>query len=265
VSDRARLGVFVVGAGVLLAVLLIGMGGLPSFGDYHGSYGQAVERVELGARHATDYVTALNFDLRAFDTLGEEFILFASVAGVALLLRQMRDEEEDERRQRLDDHRFRDASDSLRVLSLVLIPMIVALGIYLALHGALTPGGGFQAGVVLAAGPVMILLAGRYLTLKRLAPDWALEALEAAGASSYAMIGIGGLIFGGVFLDNFLPYGTPDMLLSAGTMPLNSIAVGFEVSGAFLLIFTEFLDQTLLTGRAEHSSGQTAADAAGAE
>ena len=77
----------------LLGVLLIGMHGLPAFGDYHGIYGAAVEQIELPARHATDYVTALNFDMRAFDTLGEEFILFASVTGVALLFRHIRQEE----------------------------------------------------------------------------------------------------------------------------------------------------------------------------
>lgn len=234
---------------LLLAVLLIGMGGLPAFGDDHGSYGRVVDQVELGARHATDYVTALNFDLRAFDTLGEEFILFAAVTGVALLLRQLRDEDEQGRRQSLDDHRFRGASDSLRTLSLVMIPMIVALGWYLDLHGALTPGGGFQAGVVLATGPVLILLAGRYLTLKHLAPSWLLEGLEAVGAAGYTLVGVAGLIFGGVFLYNFLPYGTAGQLVSAGTMPLNSIAVGLEVIGAFLLIFTEFLDQSLLGPR----------------
>ncbi len=76
-------------------MLLIGFTGLPSFGHAHELYGALVNRVEPTLRHATDIVTALNFDIRAFDTLGEEFILFASVTGVTLLLRQLRDEDED--------------------------------------------------------------------------------------------------------------------------------------------------------------------------
>jgi hypothetical protein len=52
-----------------------------------------------------------------------------------------------------------------------------------------------------------------------------------------------------VFLKNFLPLGTPAKLLSAGMMPLNSIAVGLEVTGAFLLTWTEFFDQALLVAR----------------
>jgi multicomponent Na+:H+ antiporter subunit B len=244
----------VAGAG-LLAVLLVGLHGLPAFGDYHGVYGLLVARIEPVARRATDIVTALNFDLRAFDTLGEEFILFASVAGVALLLRHLRDEDEDlEQARGLEDHRFAGASDSLRLMSLVLVPLLVALGSYLALHGQLTPGGGFQAGVVLAAGPLAALLAGRYFALKRIAPQWALEALESAGAAAYALIGLGGLIFAGVYFKNYLPLGTSGKLLSAGMMPLNSIAVGLEVTGAFLLTWTEFLDQSLLVGHEDVSA-----------
>ena len=250
-SRRARLLLFAGAGPGLLAVLLIGLHGLPAFGDFHAAYGLLVDRVEPARRHATDIVTALNFDIRAFDTLGEEFILFASVTGVALLLRQLRDEDETQRSRTLADHRFAGASDATRVLSLVLIPLLVSLGVYLALHGALTPGGGFQAGVVLAAGPLVILLAGRYLALKRVAPHWALESLDAIGATAYAAIGLGGLIFASTYLENFLPLGTSGHLLSAGMMPLNSIAVGLEVTGAFLLTWTEFLDQDVLVSRGE--------------
>ena len=251
-SRRGRLSLFAVAGTGLLAVLLIGFHGLPRFGDYHGIYGLLVNRVEPAQRRATDIVTALNFDLRAFDTLGEEFILFASVAGVAVILRHLRDEDQDlQRSQGIEDHRFAGASEALRAGSLVLIPLLVALGAYVVFHGALTPGGGFQGGIVLAAGPLAILAAGRYLALKRLAPEWALEALEATGGACYALIGLGGLIFAGVYLRNFLPLGDSGQLLSAGMMPLNSIAVGLEVTGAFLLTWTEFLDQALVVRRGE--------------
>jgi multicomponent Na+:H+ antiporter subunit B len=249
-TRTARIALFSVAGSALLVVLLIGLHGLPSFGDYHGVYGLTLARVEPPARHATDIVTALNFDLRAFDTLGEEFILFASVTGVALLLRHLRNEDEDsERRQGTDDHAFAGASSALAGLSLLLIPMLLALGGYLALHGQLTPGGGFQAGIVLAAGPLAILLGGRYLVLRRLAPEPLLEVLDSAGAAGYALVGLGGLIFSVEYLQNYLPLGKSGMLLSAGMMPLNSIAVGVEVTGAFLLVWTEFLDQALLVRR----------------
>jgi multicomponent Na+:H+ antiporter subunit B len=235
----------------LLAVLLIGFTGLPSFGTFHGVYGVVINRTELGLRHATDYVTALNFDIRAFDTLGEEFILFASVAGVAVLLRHLRREAELKSSRGIEDHVFAGASEALQATSLILIPLLVALGAYVVLHGALTPGGGFQGGLVLAAGPIAIVLAGRYLAVRRAAPEWVLEVTESLGAAGYVLMGLAGLVFTGVFLKNFLPLGTPAMLLSAGMMPLNSIAVGLEVTGAFLVVWTEFLDQDLLVERGE--------------
>ncbi len=248
-SRRSRLGLFALAGPGLGAVLLLGLHGLPAFGHFHGVYGVLVNRIEPVKRRATDIVTALNFDIRAFDTLGEEFILFASVTGVAVLLRHLRREEQADPSRGLDEHRFADASAAVRLASIFLIPLIIALGAYVVLHGALTPGGGFQGGVVLAAGPLAILLAGRYFAMKRLAPEWAIEALDSSGAMAYAVIGLGGLIFASVYLKNFLPLGTPGKLLSAGMMPLNSVAVGLEVTGAFLLTWTEFLDQALIVRR----------------
>jgi hypothetical protein len=120
VSRSARLGLFALGGPGLLAVLLIGLHGLPAFGHFHGVYGLLVNRIEPVERHATDIVTALNFDIRAYDTLGEEFILFASVSGVALLLRHLRGEAQNATAAGIEDHRFAGASAGLRLASLVL-------------------------------------------------------------------------------------------------------------------------------------------------
>jgi multicomponent Na+:H+ antiporter subunit B len=247
VSRPVRLGLFAVAGLGLGAVLLIAFGHLPAFGHAHELYGALNNRLEPTLRHATDIVTGLNFDIRAFDTLGEEFILFTSVTGVALLLRHLRDEEEEEQlTPGLEEHRFAGASDGLKLGSLVLIPLLVALGAYLVFHGQLTPGGGFQGGIVLAAGPVAVLLAGRYLSMKRIAPKRLMESADAIGATAYALVGLAGLIIAGIYLKDFLPLGAQGHLLSAGIMPLNSAAVGLEVAGAFLLTWTEFLDQTMI-------------------
>lgn len=245
-SPRGRLLLFAAAGPGLAAVLVIGLRGLPAFGDYHGVYGLLVNGVELSLRGATDYVTALNFDLRAFDTLGEEYILFASVLGVTLLLRVVRHEDEEKV---AAEHAVYGSSDAVRALSAMLIPLLLALGVYLVIHGALTPGGGFQGGVVLAAAPAALILAGRYVQLRAITPTWAIEATEAIGAAGYGLFGLGGLVFASVYFENFLPAGTPGQLLSAGFMPLNSIAVGLEVTGAFLIVWTAFLDQALLVRR----------------
>jgi multicomponent Na+:H+ antiporter subunit B len=246
-SRPVRLALFAISGCGLAAIMLVGFHRLPDFGHAHELYGALSNRIEPTLRHATDIVTALNFDIRAFDTLGEEFILFASVSGVALLLRQMRDEDEEEQTSAgVEEHGFAGASDGLKLTSLVLIPLLVAFGAYLVFHGQLTPGGGFQGGVVLAAGPLAVFLAGRYLRMNVIAPHWLAESGEALGALGYALIGLGGLVFADVFFKNFLPLGLPGHILSAGQIPLASVAVGIEVAGAFLVAWTEFLDEALI-------------------
>ena len=124
-TRRVRLVLFAFAGLGLAAVLLVGFHRLPHFGHAHELYGAVINRTEPTLRHATDIVTALNFDIRAFDTLGEEFILFVSVSGVALLLRHLRDErEQDQLTPGIEEHRFSGASDGLRLISLVLIPLL---------------------------------------------------------------------------------------------------------------------------------------------
>lgn len=87
-SPRVRLIAFLAAAVVLATLLIAGMRGLPEFGHYRGPYGDVINAVAVDERHVTNMATAVNFDYRAFDTLGEEYILFAAVTGLALLLRR---------------------------------------------------------------------------------------------------------------------------------------------------------------------------------
>jgi multicomponent Na+:H+ antiporter subunit B len=245
VSRNARIAVFTLAALGLGVVLVYGFAGLPDFGHYHGVYGNVVNGIGLSERHATDMVTVLNFDIRAFDTLGEEFILFASVLGVILILREVRGEQRPQQAEPGEQF-FAGASEALRALALALGPALISLGVYVVVHGHMTPGGGFQGGVILAAAPLAVFLAGRYVRIRLGAPYTLVELSEALGAAGYGLVGLGGLIFVGLFFKNFLPLGIPGHLLSGGQIPLASICVGFEVSGAFLVGWTEFFEQAML-------------------
>ena len=247
-TPRVRRIVFLVAGAAFGAVLLAGFADLPPFGHYSGVYGEMLNRIAVSERHATDVVTAVNFDYRAFDTLGEEFILFAAVLGVAVLLRQLRGEHERARSQAADEHHFPGTSSAIRALGLVLVGPTLVLGLYTVAHGTITPGGGFQGGIVLAAALLTAFLAGEYLALRRVAPHALVEVAEAGGAAGFALVGIGGLVFAGTFFHNFLPLGTPGTLLSGGTMPISNIAVAIEVAGACVLLWTEFLDQAIVIG-----------------
>ena len=132
---------------------------------------------------------------------------------------------------------------------LVLVPALLALGVYIVVHGQITPGGGFQGGVILATAPLAVFLAGRYVRMRAVAPQTVVEIGDAVGAAGYALVGLGGLVFAGVFFKNFLPLGIPGHLLSGGQIDVASVAVSLEVSGAFLVAWSEFLDQAILVRR----------------
>jgi multicomponent Na+:H+ antiporter subunit B len=224
--------------------MLWGLAGLPDFREATPLYGQVINRVAVEERGATDVVTAVNFDYRSFDTLGEEYILFAAALVLVLLLRRLRDE----RRGPLADsvRRVHTTSAAVRLTCVALVGPTVLLAIYITMHGHLTPGGGFQGGVIAATALLLVYLGSDYATMRRLRPLALVETAKAAGAAGFVLIGFAGLLAAGAFLENFLPIGEPGELVSAGTMPLLSFSVGVEVSGAFVLLISEFLDQLLV-------------------
>jgi multicomponent Na+:H+ antiporter subunit B len=135
---------------------------------------------------------------------------------------------------------------SLRAFGANLVGPVLVLGVYIVAHGHLTPGGGFQGGVVLASALLMVFAAGQMIGVRRLRPIPLVELAEAVGAGAYAVVAVGGLIFAAAAMANFLPLGTAGQLLSGGTVPILNVAVGLEVAGAITLVVTELLDQSLL-------------------
>jgi len=249
VTPRLRRRVFLAAAVVAGAWLLWGLTGLPDYGVYNGPYGHVLNRVAVAERKATNVVASVTFDYRGVDTMGEEYILFAAVLGVAILLRAQRGETEQPPDEDAADRRAPGTSNAVRVIGLALVGPVVLFGIYVVTHGHLTPGGGFQGGVVLATAALLVFLSGEYVTLRRLSPEVVTDAAESVGAAAYVAIGLLGVAAGATFLANVLPLGHPGALLSAGTIPLLNLAVGLEVAGGFVLLLSEFLEQTLVIRR----------------
>jgi multicomponent Na+:H+ antiporter subunit B len=249
VSPALRRRVFLVAAAVAGGLLLWGVTGLPDYGIYAGPYGDVLNRVAVAERKATNVVASVTFDYRGVDTMGEEFILLAAVLGVAILLRAQRDESEQPPDEDAADRHAPGTSNAVRVLGLTLVGPVVLFGIYVVAHGHLSPGGGFQGGVVLATGALLVYLSGEYVTLLRVSPEILTDLAESVGAASYVAIGLLGVAAGATFLANVLPLGQPGALLSAGTIPLINLTVGLEVAGGFVLLLSEFLEQTLVIRR----------------
>jgi multicomponent Na+:H+ antiporter subunit B len=238
---------FFAGMAGLAAFYLWGLSGLPGSGNYPGPYGDIINRIAVTQTKATGVVSAVNFEYRGFDTVGEEFILFIAAIGVATVLRHLRGERQ---RPARDEAVGRDApptSEAIRMVALILTGPVVVMGWYLASHAQTSPSGGFQGGVVLATGFVMIYLAGQFLAFRRISPVDVTDAVGAVGAGGFAAVGISAVAMGLPYLSNFLPLGSvPGAVSSSGTIALISFFVGVEVAAAFVLIVSELLDQTLL-------------------
>ena len=241
-SPRARAAVFLIGAAGLAALLGWGIAGLAPFGDFAGAYGTLLPHVEPQGRHAANVVAGVVFDYRGFDTLGEELILFSSVMGVALLLREVREEDTRGVTDRMQ-------SDAVRAVGLVAVPVVVLLSLDLIAHGYLTPGGGFQGGVAAAAGLLLVYLAGDWRAFRHCGPEPFVDAGGAAGAAGFVVVGLAMLAAGGAFLENLLPLGTFGKLTSGGEIPIVNWCVGIEVSAAFVLMFLEFLEEVMAARR----------------
>jgi multicomponent Na+:H+ antiporter subunit B len=242
-SFAARRLLFLIGGAVLGGLMLWALGGLPDYRDFSPLYGQIINAVAVEERSTTAVVTAVNFDYRAFDTLGEEFILFAAALVLVLLLRQLREEEAGALA--VHARRVHTTSAAVRLACVALVGPTVLLAIYITTHGHLTPGGGFQGGVIAATALLLVYLGSDYATMRRLRPMALVATAEGFGAAGFVLIGVGGLLAAAAFLENFLPLGTPGELVSSGTIPLLSLSVGLEVAGAFVLLLSEFLEQLL--------------------
>jgi len=217
---------------------------LPPVGAYAGAYGDVLNAVAVGERRATDVVSAVNFDYRGLDTLGEEFILFTSVLAVVAILRRQKDEEDDEEEAKWEPRPAPD-SDAVRVFGVGLVPLIVSFGMYMVSHGAVSPGGGFQGGVVLATAPLVVYLCAGAKPFLRIAPPPLTKAGEAAGAAGYILVGCLGVLAGKKFLENVLPLGTPGNAWSAGTILFLNLTVGIAVAAGFVELLSVFVEEVL--------------------
>jgi multicomponent Na+:H+ antiporter subunit B len=242
VSRRARIVMGVAALALLGAVMVIAVGQLEPFGHYPGPYGDLVAKVVPEQRHATALVSGVTFDVRGFDTLGEELILFAAVCGSAALLRRRRLERGDE----APVPRRPKASFATRAVGGALVAPVLVVAAYVTLHGHIGPGGGFQGGVLGAGALLLAYAAGQTVRLRRAGSMAALEVTEAVGGAAFLLLALGTLIAAGATLQNDLPLGTAGMLLSAGTIPVGNVAVGIEVAGGVALVLAEFLEQALL-------------------
>ena len=130
----------------------------------------------------------------------------------------------------------------LRVTARLLIPFILLFAMYVQLHGDYGPGGGFQAGVIFAAGIILYTLVFGLDDARLVLGERTLEWLIGGGLLLYALVGVAGIAFGGRFLDY-------DVLGSGGPsgqqlgIQLVELGVGVTVAAVVVSIFYAFFDR----------------------
>jgi len=144
-------------------------------------------------------------------------------------------------------------SKIVRTGASILYPFIVIFGLYVIMHGHLTPGGGFQGGAVIATGAALLLVAFSAGEISGMVRKSTLMGQETLGLLLFIGAGILGLIMGAPFFANVLansgmlfgqavpPGPNPGELNTAGVLPIMNIAVGIEVWGGLAIVLMYLL------------------------
>ena len=130
----------------------------------------------------------------------------------------------------------------LRVIAKLLIPFILLFALYVQFHGDFGPGGGFQAGVILAAAVILYALIFGLADARKVVPEPLVESMMAIGVLVYAGVGVAGLVMGGHYLDYFVLDPDPVHGQERGIFWVEA-GVAITVSGVMLKIFYMFADR----------------------
>ena len=127
----------------------------------------------------------------------------------------------------------------LRIVTKLLLPFILLFGLYVQFHGDFGPGGGFQAGVIFAAGFILYALVFGVVAAQRILPNGILRASIAGGVLLYALVGIISLLLG----ENYLNYSPLAHKAKEGQhigILLIELGVGITVASVMMTVFFTF-------------------------
>jgi multicomponent Na+:H+ antiporter subunit B len=133
--------------------------------------------------------------------------------------------------------RFRFGGAVLDAAARLLTPFVLLFAVYVLAHGHDSPGGGFQGGVIFAAGLILVKLVRGRPGRWEVGTETAIV-LSCLGVALFASIGLIALFAGGSYLDYAAPalLGDPIAERVLGTLGIE-IGVGLTVAGVLLLIF----------------------------
>ena len=216
----------------------------PAFGDPNAPVHRHVAPwyLEKTPEHIgiPNVVTAVLGSYRGYDTLGEVFVVFTAGIGVLFLLSARSG-----RAVRRVDDPAQEPSIGLRshviplVVGRLLTPFILLFALYVQFHGEYGPGGGFQAGALIAAAFILYALVEGEERALEVLPQRALSALMVGGALLYGGVGVMGILRGANFLDYSVLAANPVSGQQLGIILIEA-GVGMTVTGVLLSIFHAF-------------------------
>ncbi|OCL26701.1 sodium:proton antiporter [Orenia metallireducens] len=225
---------------IYILILILGLGILLfiNFSDLfedsnlaNNKYQLSQHYIENGVKDtgAINLVTAILFDYRGFDTLGEATVIFIVVSAISLLATK--------ERVFVSDTNF---SQIVYQNISFIIPFLYILAFYLIAYGHLSPGGGFAGGVVIATTFILLKITFGIRYVKEEEALGKKSLLESLGAISFVLTGLLGILLGYNFLANgqtSLYLGIAGQLVSAGIIPILNLATGIKVGSGLAIIF----------------------------
>ncbi len=185
-------------------------------------------------------VTAVLASFRGYDTLGETFVVFTAGIGVMFLLGKA-----PVGQPKVSPAMTFAGKSGLRhyqiprVVGRLLIPFILLFALYVQFHGDFSPGGGFQAGVIVAASVVLYALLEGEERARQALPAWLLKLMAATGPLVYGFTGVTCMLLGGNFLDYSVLAHDPVHGQHYGILVIEA-GVGITVTGVLISIFHSF-------------------------
>ena len=127
----------------------------------------------------------------------------------------------------------------LRVVTKILLPFLLLFAFYVQMHGEYSPGGGFQAGVILGTTFILYALIFGLDEARCVLPPFVVHAGAALGLLIYAGTGMAALYKGGRYLDYSFLSDNAAQGQQLGIM-LVELGVGLTVASVMLGLFYLF-------------------------
>ena len=221
---------------VFIGILLHTVSALPYFGSStNPASNEVVQRyIESGVKEtgATNIVTGMILEYRAFDTFGEANVLFLAAICVVMLLKKDKYNTTEKQKAEQEEEKAFDTEDEniiLKRVANVLTPLLFLFGIYVVLNGHISPGGGFSGGAIMGGGLILYACVNGQQKAQRFFTYKTFLYMNVISLLTYCLLKGYSFFTGANHLPDIIPKGVPGELLSGGLiLPLN-ICVGIIV------------------------------------